>query len=82
MGSNSVWTRQGDAYKLYLVNTWNQHVSHMATKFISKKSIKGFYGDDMHLCRFYGRKYSPKEEFGHLQKVKEVGMHANEKDTC
>ena len=43
---------QGSTYQLYLVNTWNKHVSHMATKFLSKRSTKGFCGDDMHLCRF------------------------------
>ena len=73
--------RQGGACKLYLENTWNQHVSHMAGRLISKKSTKGFYGGDMRLGRFYGRKYSPRKEVGHLQEAKEVGMHANGKDT-
>ena len=73
--------RQGGAYKLYLLNMWNKHVSHMAIGFLSKKSTKEFYGDDMHPCRFYGRKYSLKKEFDHLREVKEVGMHANGEDT-
>ena len=74
--------RQGGACNLYLANTWNQHVSHMAAKFLSKKSTKGLYGGNMRLCWFYERKYCPKIEFGHLQKVKEVGMSANGNDTC
>ena len=73
--------RQGGAYKSYLVNTWNKHVSHMANRFLSKKSTKGFYGGDMRLGRFYGRKYSPRKEVGHLREAKEVGMHANGRDT-
>ena len=73
--------RQGGACKLYLENTWNQHVSHMAGRLISKKSTKGFDGGDMRLSRFYGRKYSPRKEVGQLQEVKEVGMYANGRDT-
>ena len=73
--------RQGGACKLYLETTWNQHVSHMAGKLISKKSIKGFYGGDMCLRRFYGRKYSLRKEVGHLREAKKVGMHANGRDT-
>ena len=53
----------------------------MAARFVSKKSAKGFYGGDMRLGRFYGRKYSPRKEVGHLRKAKEVGMHANGRDT-
>ena len=53
----------------------------MAGRLISKESTKGFYGDDMCLGRFYGRKYSSRKEVGHLWEVKEVGMHANGNDT-
>ena len=73
--------RQGGACKLYLENTWNQHVSYMAGKLISKKSTKGFYGGNMCLGRFYERKYSPRKEVGHLRKAKEAGMYANARDT-
>ena len=58
--------RQGSANKLYLVNMWDKHVSHMAIIFLSKNSTKGFYGGDMRLGRFYGRKYSPRKEVGHF----------------
>ena len=72
LGSNLTLHGQGGAYKLYLVDMWNKHVFHIAAGFLSKKSTKGFYGDDMRLCKLYGRKYSPKKEFGHLREVKVV----------
>ena len=72
---------QGGACKLYLENTWNEHVSYMAAKFLSKRSTNGLYGGNMHLCKFYGRKYSVRKEVDHLREAKEVGLHANGKET-